>query len=252
MFKNYNGTRTRLNGSGRIVADGSVAIALKYLGASPSATYTVVSATGITLKQGTAGAEAVDTTVGASANGVVDFATDNTIAKVVDRINASPNWRAEVVDALRADSVASSAMLAISATTINRRSALAPLYWDSSAHLGIEYRISARRLNFYRSQKKPGQGGPFQSFLRQATCFCNIGSGALTLRVYEVTSDSSQTATLIASKDVTDSVITDLYATVSDAASMRSSFGNDLLVTLRGTGDFPDSGMYLEVNGYVE
>lgn len=248
MNKTYNGTRYRLNGSSRVVADGSTLLAIKYIGSQAAATVTVASGD-ITLKHGASGSEAVDTTVGAS--GVVADGTYTTIGAMADAINLSPNWRAEVVDALRADS-STAALLARSETRIYRTSALLPLFGDSSAALHLSYRISARRLNFYRSQKKAGQGGPFQSVIRNAQARVNTGSGTLTLALYQVTADASNTATLLASKTAADDTATDLFATTLQDGIVRSDFGTDLLVRISGSGDFPDSGAYLETLGFVE
>ncbi len=243
----YNGTRFRLPGSARLVADGSVEIAIKYLGSQQAATVTVASGD-ITLKHGASGSEAVDTTVGAS--GVVADGTYTTIGAMVDAINASPNWRAEVVDALRADS-STNALLARSETRIYRSSALLPLYGDSSVALHLSYRISARRLNFYRSQKNARRGGPFQSVLQQATARVNTTSGTLTLLVYRVTSDDAQTATLIASKTVADDTETSLLSSLLQDGALRSEFGEDLLDRISRAGNWPDTGAFLEVVGFA-
>ena len=246
MIKDYLGNRQRINGSVRLVADGSYLIGIKYLGSQPSATVTVSSGD-ITVKHGTAGAEAVDSTVGAS--GVVADGTYTTLGAMVDAINASPNWNAYIIDGVRAD-VSTAALKTMSETTINKKSAVLGLSSDTSAALGIKYRISARRLNYYRSQKRAKLGGPFQSIIRQATARCNTGSGTLTLALYEVDTTGT-TATLLASVTPADDTATTLFASLIDEA-VRSSQGNDLLVSFTGSGDFPDSGMYLEVIGFVE
>lgn len=236
----------RVNGSAAIVADQSVALAIKYKGTSASATVTVVSATGITLKQGAAAAEAVDTSVGASANGVVDFATDTTLGAVVDRINASPNWSAEIVDGLRADSMASSTMLARSETTLSPvRVQVLPLYWDTSAHLSISYCISPRRLNFNR--KRMG----YQAVLKDVKALVNVGSGTLTLYVYN-RDPKTGTTTLLHQAAGTDNTELNVPAFGAGTGEYRSEFGHELLVRYTMSVDLPDSGAYLRVTGFCE
>lgn len=238
---NYAGVLQRINGSARIVADGSVGIALLYKGNQASATYTV-DATGITLKHGAAGAEAADSTVGAS--GVVADATYTTLGAMVDAINLSPNWRAEIVDALRADTSANT-LKAVSETTISSpRKTVVPLYIDSSVALHLSYRISARRTNFNRRQKRS------QSILRQARALVNVGSGTLLLRVYEMT-PNSDTATLLA--EFTGADNTELVApTGAFDAYIRSNTNRDLLIRYITSVDLPDSGAYLDVAGLIE
>ena len=80
----------------------------------------------------------------------------------------------------------------------------------------------------------------------------DITAGTISLKVYEVSPDN-RTATLLTSKAVADNTATDLFTTLASAGSMRSNFGNDLLVRLIATTDFADATTnYLEVNGFVE
>jgi len=232
----------RENGSSSVVADQSVALAIKYIGQQASATVTVVAATGITLKHGAAASEAVDTTV--DTNGVIEFATYTTLGSVVDQINLSPNWRAEIVDGLRSDLVSSSQMIARSETTLSpTRIQVLPLYWDTSVHLSLDFAISSRRLNFGKTQK--GKVAIFQ----QSRSLVNITSGALTLYVYDVT-QKRDTSTLLGQFAGTDNV--ELAASIAGGVGdLRSEVGHDLLVRYVGTGDLPDSGAYLNVAGYI-
>jgi len=232
-----------LPGSSAIVADGSVALAIRYIGSLASATITVVSATAITLKHGTAASEAADTTVGASLNGAVDFATDTTLGAVVDRINLSPNWRAEIIDGLRADSVGSSRLKALSEYTLAPKNEVKGLFWDTSVTLELTYRISARRQNWNRSQK-----GKRSLFFR-CKGLVNVGSGTLTLNVYDVDRASSVT-TLRGTYAGTDN--TELDTGASERPVFMSEVGNDILVRYVMSVDLPDSGAYLRVEGAVE
>lgn len=240
----------RLNGSAALVADQCAALMIRYKGTQASATVTVVSATAITLKHGAAAAEAADTTVGASANGAVDFATDTTLGAVVDRINASPNWGAEIVDGLRADSVASSAMLARSETTLSPvRTQVLPLYWDSSAHLSLEYRITAKRGKLLENPLRRRAG--YQAFLTAVKALVNVGSGTLTLNIYDV-DPKTGVSTLLYSAAGTDNTELADPAFGAGNGAIISDFGHDLLVRYTMSVDLPDTGAYLRVVGYCQ
>lgn len=229
-----------LNGSAAFVADQPVALAIQYRGTEASATVTVASGD-ITLKHGAAGSEAVDNTVGSS--GVVADGTYTTLGAMVDAINASPNWHAEIVDGLRSDS-STAALLARSETTLAPvRTQVLPLYLDTSAHLSLSYRISARRLNWSRAQKA------CQSVFKQARALVNVGSGTLVLTIYEVDKFGTVVATL-ATFNGTDN--TELDARIAGGeGELISQVGNDLLVRYTCSVDLPDSGAYLNVAGEV-
>ena len=102
--------------------DQDVALKIRYVGSSASATVTVAAGGDITLKHGALGAEAADTTIklpSGGSNGVIDVSdTDaDTLAEVLDHINASPNWEAVLVCGLRTDS-ANDTLNALTETTL--------------------------------------------------------------------------------------------------------------------------------------
>lgn len=229
-----------LNGSAVLVADQPVGIAVQYRGTQASATVTVASGE-ITFKHGAAGSEAADTTVGAS--GVVADGTYTTLGAMVDAINASANWRAEIVDGLRSDS-STNVLLARSETTLAPvRTQVLPLYLDTSVHLSLSYRISVRRLNWNRAQKA------CQSVFKQARALVNVGSGTLTLTIYEVDKYGVIVNTL-ATFAGTDN--TELDARIAGGeGELKSAPGNDLLVRYTCSVDLPDTGAYLNVAGEV-
>jgi hypothetical protein len=230
------------NGSRVIVADQSVAVAIRYKGSQPSATVTVVSATSMTLKHGAAGSETGDTTVGSS--GVLAFATYTTLGALVDEINRGGNWQAEIVDGLRSDATTGSTLLARSETTITPKTQVLDCYWDTSAKLSLDVAISSRRSNFNKTRK--GKVAVFQ----QARCLVDISSGTLTLYIYDVDKARSK-ATLLATFNGTDNV--ELSALIAGGNGvLRSSVGNDLLVRYVGSANLPDTGAYLNVAGYIE
>jgi hypothetical protein len=96
------------NALGAVSTD--VAILVKYVGVSPAGGNITVAAGGdISLFTGVAGSGTVDLTtecpVSGALGGIIDVsdAACNTVGEVVDAINASPNWRAVLVDSLRSD-----------------------------------------------------------------------------------------------------------------------------------------------------
>jgi hypothetical protein len=228
----------KINGSARIVADQSVGMVVKYIGTQASATITV-DATGITFKHGAAAAEAVDSGIGAS--GVVADATYTTMGAMVDAINISSNWRAELVDTLRADATANT-LKALSAYTLSPKNEVVKLYMDTSVSLNLTRVISARRGDFGKTQKDK------QSFLQAFKGLVNVGSGTLTMYVYEVNADRS-TSTLLYQASGADN--TELSNTTFVDSPIISDWGKDLMVRYTCSVDLPDSGAYLEVAGFV-
>jgi hypothetical protein len=232
--------RIRYNGSSLLVADQSVAIAIRYKGTQASATITVASGD-ITLKHGAAAAEAADSTVGVA--GVVADGTYTTLGAMVDAINKSPNWQAEIIDGLRSD-VSTAALLALSEYTLSPvRKEVKGLFFDTSAFLSISYAIDWRRLNFNRSGKRMGA----QPFVDQVRARCNTGSGTLALRVYQT--DTKRAESLLLTQVVpADDTATSLFDV---AHSLSADPGKILLVRMTGSVDLPDTGIYLDTNGYV-
>lgn len=228
----------KLNGSTRIVADGSVAMTIRYIGTEASATVTVGSGD-ITLKHGAAAAEAADAGVGAT--GVIADGTYTTLGAMVDAINISSNWRAELVDALRSD-VSTAALKTLSEYTFSPKNEIVNLYVDTSAALCLTRVISARRGDFKKTQKNK------QAFLQAIKTLVNVGSGTLSLSVYDVTADRSTTKTLFTAAG-TDN--TELSNTTFVDSPLMSDWGHDLMVRYTTSVDLPDTGAYLEVAGFV-
>lgn len=228
----------KLNGSARIEADQSVGMVVTYIGSEASATITV-DATGITFKHGDAASEAVDSGIGAS--GVVADATYTTMGAMVDAINISSNWRAELVDTLRADSSANT-IKALSEYTFSPKNEVVKLYMDTSVSLNLTRVLSARRGDFGKTQRNK------QSFLQTIKALVNVGSGTLTLYVYDVTMDRSTTKLLFQAAGTDAAELSDI--TFVDSP-LLSDWGHDLMVRYTCSVDLPDTGAYLEVAGFV-
>ncbi len=138
--------KSLLPASGALTAeDTDVAMIIKYVGAQPSGTMAVVAGD-ILLKHGLVSAEIADTTItgcGATA-GTIAIATCTTLGAVVDKINASANWRVVILDGLRTDLVSSQQLLAVAAASASKVDGV-PINWDTSVALTISYAPGAPR-----------------------------------------------------------------------------------------------------------
>lgn len=232
-------------------ADEGVALRIRCVGYAESSSHyadaVLVSATSLTLSiDGSA-----DTTVGSS--GVLAFATYTTLGSLVDAINASSNWEAEIVAGLRSDTVSGSELLARSTSTFRMYQEVT-LKWDSSDNgvYGIDYCLEPGRP----FETVHGVSGANKSFLEhrvglsRVLALCNTNAGeSITLYVYEVKPDKAAVLNTLATFTVTDNTEKDSGA--QDGPIVHAGFGNSILVRFRGTG-WIDTGAYLKVLGEVE
>lgn len=210
-----------------VVDDGDVAIKLRYVGAQASATVTVSSDGDLTFKHGVAGAEVVDSTVGAS--GVMDVSTSsyNTFAKVLDNLNGSANWEAYLVDALRADSSIDT-LATLSEATISPNTELS-LSKDTSVALELAIRIG-KRSNVTGSEAKSA------AEIYSITSVNTFASGTSLIKIYEVNEDA-KTETLIYSLAGGATTVEDTKTFVSNGRGSLgvSKVGNYLVVKMVGS-----------------
>lgn len=91
-----------------VADDGPVALLVRYIGSEESGLVEVTAGGDLVFTHGVLGSEAADTSVleEGGTGGTIDVSdtNGNTLGKVVDAINASANWEAVLVDALRGDS----------------------------------------------------------------------------------------------------------------------------------------------------
>ena len=121
--------------SGRTVDDKSIAFEIVHTSSDAVTSVTVVSGTGITL---------IDA---AGTSGSLAFNTYTTVGALVDQINTLANWKARILDALRATSTASSVLLpnsAITAVTIGGESVY-QVFLDQSVANDVFYRVANDR-----------------------------------------------------------------------------------------------------------
>lgn len=107
-----------------VIDDGDIGIVVKYIGTQASGKVQVDSSGNLIFIHGAVGSEAADTTIGApTLNGTITVsdASADTFGEVLDIINASANWVAYLVDALRTDSsnASTGSLLVMSSTQAN-------------------------------------------------------------------------------------------------------------------------------------
>lgn len=122
--------------SGYIVDDKSIALELVYTGSNAVTSVTLTSATDLVLIS-------TDTPTTVTST----FATDTTLGAVVDRINASANWKARILDGFRSTTTASSVLIpnsAVTAVTIGGESVY-QIFIDGSEADSMAFRASYDR-----------------------------------------------------------------------------------------------------------
>jgi len=207
-----------------VAVDSDVALEIQYVGESASATVTSAAAN-LTFKQGAAGAEAVDATIGAA--GVIDTnaASYDTFGEVQDNINASANWRCRLVTVLRTDS-SDAACLARSETTLNAGTDWkVDLYKDSSAalNIGVAYETGTLNVQPVRSRYAIVDANEMGTLAKvyQAKATTTYASGTSTFKIYKV--------------------VTDRYGVIQSETEIYSAASG--ATTVEGTLDFSDSGL---------
>lgn len=132
-----------------------VAFVVRYIGGLSG---TAQIATGdLLLKVGASGSEIADTTVtgcGGTA-GTLAVASCTTIQTLINRCNASVNWRCVPIDSILADSVTGAKLLTLAATTANKPEGL-NINWDNTVSFA-----STRLLAPYTAPVIPVTGLPY-------------------------------------------------------------------------------------------
>jgi len=231
---------------GRVLeADGTQALRLRCVAYPQSGPHyadaVLVSATSLTLSiDGVA-----DSTVGSS--GVLAFATYTTLGALVDAINVSANWEAEIVAGLRTDAVNGSELLARSTSTFRMYEEIA-IYQDSSDS-GV-YRLAfCIEANQPFAKTRGQENNDHRAVFKRCLSLVNTSGGeATTITLYEVKKDHASSLRTLASWAGTDNTEKD---TGEDSAPIAGNYGNDLLLILTSTG-WVDSGAYLKVIAGVE
>jgi len=234
-----------------VVADGIKKLRIRCVGYAESSEHyadaVVVSATSLVLSiDGSA-----DTTF-SGASGTLLFATYTNLGKLVDEINSSPNWEAEIVAGLRTDAINGSELLARS-TSVFRMYEEIGLYGDTSDSgvYRIGYLLESNKpfetVHGLSSQKTFHQN---RVGLQRIRALINTSdAGAWDLSVYEVGSDRAASLGTLYNATPADNTEKDTGQT--DAPMFHSKYGNSLYIVASDAA-WADSGAYLGVEGFRE
>jgi hypothetical protein len=237
--------------SNRVVADETVKLRIRCVGYPKASEHyadaVVVSATSLVLSiDGTA-----DTTF-SGATGTLLFATYTTLGTLVDEINSSANWEAEIVAGLRSDRIDGSELLARSTSTFKMFEEV-KLYADSSDS-------GVYQVGFCL---EPGEAfdyihgdAPIKSWTQHRVSIDRIralidtsDSGAWVLTVYELKPDKASAYKTLAVYAGTDATEKDTGAT--NTQQFQSEYGNSLYVVASDAA-WQDTLAYLDVQGHRE
>ena len=162
-----------------VVDDHDIAMRVQYIGAQDSGTVEVNAGGEILFKHGVTGAEGADTNVSTDGTIATGGALENTVGEVVDIINATTNWRAVHIDALREYHLVDT-LLDSGPSQAKIKGGLA-LCFDSSVKLWISRLVAPEEIRqnievFYDSDGNVDYDLPFKG-TRSAV---NYMSGAVT------------------------------------------------------------------------
>lgn len=231
----------------RVVADGTVKLRLRCVAYPESSEHyadaVVVSATSLTLS-----VDAVaDTTVGAS--GVLAFATYTDLGKLVDAINLSDNWEAEIVAGTRADAINGSELLARTTSTF-RMFVEVSLTADASdtGVYKIGFLLEPNRPFEYVRELKGGESyREHRVGLKRHKSLVNTSGGEVTaITAYELKPDKAASLRTLGVWAGTDNAEKDSGA--QESVLFHADYGNSILIEVTSTG-WVDATAYLEVIG---
>lgn len=183
--------------SGSMTADDTdIAFLITYTGTQANGTAAVVTGD-LLLKHGAVSSEIADTTVtgcGATA-GTLAVASCTTLGALIDRVNASANWRAVILDGLRTDSVTGAKLLALTAASASLSEGLA-VNWDTSVAFKASFAANApRKISSYLSTGAGRVSPPFipnvfqgkQCVIYHVNATSTYGSGTSAVTITSVT-----------------------------------------------------------------
>lgn len=218
-----------------VVDDTDVVLKVRYVGSQASASVEVSSAGDLTFKHGAVGALVVDSTIDSGGNddGVIDVsdANANTYGKVVDLINASPNWEAYLVGGLRSDNANAStgSLLAKTAVVMTPNVTEVDLQQDTSKVLNMSVRVG-KRANVVGSEEKAA------AEIYSITSTNTFGSGTSKIQVYEIDEIAKSETKIYELAGGATTVQDTKNFVVNGRGSLASSkVGNHLIVRLIGS-----------------
>lgn len=211
-----------------IVADGSVAIRMKYIGKGTVTSVTVDTDQDITLVTSDGGTE--------------EFllATYTTMGSLVDAINSSAYWDATILDSLRSDSTASSPFVDNASLTKTTEG-----YYDALIDTSV-YKALTYRCKYNRGIKKGDQAGGHRIRLGEFTYYATLGSAAANkVQVWEYDRKNNSETQVYQATSVNATVTTVNFA--SGKQNIDGGFNNDLIVRLTDSSSLSDTGAFLQL-----
>lgn len=198
------------------VDDNAVAIRIRHTDSCAVTSVTVTTATNIVL-------------IDADGTTTSTFSGDDTIGKVVDRINASANWEAIILDAKRSDASASTLITgAITASTYDGVS-----YYDAKADTSGMDSMAVRICYSRHTPSAQPVSGSHRVSLKEVVYNLTLGGGADadSLKIYEI--DGGTETEIWRSTPTTGSETTLFsYYMLQGDGGITAKDGNDLLVQI--------------------
>jgi hypothetical protein len=236
----------------RVTSDTTVKLRIRCVGYAKSSKHyadaVVVAATSLVLS-----IDGVADTTFSGATGTLLFATYTTLGTLVDQINSSVNWEAEIVAGLRSDTINGSELLARSTSTFKMWEEVT-LKADSSDNgvYKVGYCLEPGVAFDYVHGQSPKSYKTHRVGITRLRGLINTNAGeVISMTVYELKPDKASAYKTLAVYPGTDNTEKDTGAT--DEPLLHAGYGNSLLVELESTGTgWIDSAAYLDVLGVRE
>lgn len=219
--------------------DVSVAFRAQYVGSEASGTITVSASGDITFQHGDLASEAVDGTIDSAGDdpGVIDVSDTqaNTLLKVINLINASPNWRAFAESGLPDDDMdASTGSILAKSETQAKVAAGLPFYYDGSKTNWGGFAITGHEFkSVNKNIGKVTNGMLTDVNVVNTLNFAAIKSGWQTTAfiTFVEADQSSSTGTILATETVASDDDLDTFGATNPAIEyIKAGFGKRLVV----------------------
>jgi len=203
----------------RIVADGSVALRIRYIGKYSVTSVVVTTATNIVLTP------SIGTAV------TCTFATYDSMGEVADYINNSDDWSCQLLDVLRSDVTTASPLVAGTKSVTSAGYYNLPV--DTSVALHISYRCAYDRSGDMTKPK-----GAHRVHLKGFTYYADLTAAVNKVQIWEYDPVNQSETQIYQALSVTTSSTAINFA--SGEGWISSGFGNDLIVRVTTAGALSD------------
>lgn len=228
-YDTFAKARSLLSGSkaAMIVADGPVAIRLKYIGTGTVTSVTVTTATNVVMVTSDGG---TDTYV---------FSTYATMAQLQEAISADGIFEARVIDALRSDATAS---VLVNGAVTKSTDGYYDLAVDTSAAKSLSYCCA-----YDRDVNKRSAHRNHRVKLNEFIYYATLGNASTNdVQIWERDPFNNTEVQAYQATSVSATVTTIRFA--AGKGSIASGFGNELIVRLVDNTSLSDTGAYLQLN----